>query len=283
MNNTESRRITKINGFTILKKKIFRVLICIIVMNTFIISSFFVPNVYGLQEEIDSEFGESPIIDGYIDFSSNEWNEATKVPIELGDLPISLWVMQDEINLYISIQFELEGYAHKDTEFVGMIISNSSSIIPEEFLDVKIVQFSNKTSNDFIFLDYNINNSEFLNDTKQNGMGAAKIEGIDSTYEFSIPINEVGGDENMQDVLLEYGNMYAFNITYGETPVYPGGIKKSEIVLITIKNLSITEPPLWDLVFFILNIIIFSILGILYGFYIYKIFKLKEKIERIKR
>jgi len=236
---------------------------------------------YSASDEIDSKFGESPIIDGYIDISAKEWNKAAKLSINLGDFPIELWVMQNNINLYLSVQFELEFEYHNVTEFIGIIVSNSSSENEEDFIDAKIIQFSNITEDQFNYLDYYINNSIYSNDTYVDGDGAAKLEGIISTYEFSIPIKNINIIE--EDVFLDYGKAFAFNITYGETPVYPNGIKKSTTVLINIKTPSTTETPIWSLVFFVLSIIIFSILGTLYGFYIYKIFKLKEKIERIRR
>jgi len=236
---------------------------------------------YCQTEEIDSGFGETPEIDGFIDLSSQEWNKATKVPIDLEGLPISLWVMQDDSNLYITVQFELEIDAHEHTEFFGLIISNGSSIEQEEFLDAKIIQFSNKSTNDFDYIDYHINNSIFLNDTDYNGKGAATIEGKDSTYEFSIPIKVGVGDE--EDVLLDFGHSYAFNLTYGDMPIYPSGIKKSAIILINIKSYTTSEPPLGNIAPLVLVIVVFSILGILYGYFIYKIFRLKDNIERIKR
>ncbi|MCK4370575.1 MAG: hypothetical protein KAV01_02970 [Candidatus Lokiarchaeota archaeon] len=264
-----------------MKKTTFRIVISILIINIIVISLFFVSKGYCETEEIDSGFGDAPVINGFIDLSSQEWNKATKVPIDLGDLPISLWVMQDDSNLYIAVQFELVIAVHKDTEFFGLIISNSSSIEPEEFLDAKIIQFSNKSTNDFDYLDYNINNSVFLNDTDYNGNGAATIEGKDSTYEFSIPIKDgVGGEE---DVLLDFGNSYAFNLTYGDMPIYPSGIKKSSIILINIKSYTASESPLGNIAPLVLCIVVFSILGILYGYYIYKIFRLKDNIERIKR
>ncbi|MFX0106123.1 MAG: hypothetical protein ACFE75_11615, partial [Candidatus Hodarchaeota archaeon] len=220
-------------------------------------------------------------IDGYIDLSSQEWNKAIKKDIFLEDLPIEFWVMQDYQNLYISVQIELEHGYHNTTEFVGIIISNSSSENKEDFIDAKIIQFSDILADNFTYLDYYINNSVFLDDINDDGEGAAKLEDISSIYEFSIPIKNINGAQ--EDVLLDFGENFAFNITYGDTPSYPSGIKKSAIKLIKIKSISTTEPPLWDLIFLVFIIIIFSILGILYGFYIYKIFKLKEKIERIKR
>lgn len=264
-----------------MKKTTFRIVISILIINITVISLFFVSKGYCETEEIDSGFGETPEIDGFIDLSSQEWNKATKVPIDLGGLPISLWVMQDDSNLYISVQFELEIGEYEHTEFLGLIISNSSSIEQEAFLDAKIIQFSNISTNNFDYLDYHINNSVFLNDTDYNGKGAATIEGKDSTYEFSIPIKEGVGDE--EDVHLDFGNSYAFNITYGYIPIYPSGIKKSTIIVINIKSYTASGPPLGNITPLVLCIVVFSILGILYGYYIYKIFRLKDNIERIKR
>jgi len=250
-------------------------------INISIISLLFISNGYCASEEFNSEFGDAPVIDGYLDLLSNEWNKAEKKSIYLDGLPIELWVMQDFSNLYISVQVELEYGYHNETEFVGIIISNSSSENEEDFIDAKIVQFSNISEHKFKYLDNFINNSVFLNDTTYDGKGVAQLEGVSSIYEFSIPINEING--NKEDVLLDFGETFAFNITYGWTASYPSGVEKSAIILINIKAFSAPELPLWNLILFILIIIIFSILGILYGFYIYKIFKLKEQIERIKR
>ncbi|MFX0035063.1 MAG: hypothetical protein ACFE9I_05420 [Candidatus Hermodarchaeota archaeon] len=266
-----------------MKKLIFKVLTYIIILNIITNSCFFISNGYGILNEIDSEFGESPVIDGFIDYTKNEWNKATKVPMLLEGLPITLWVMQDDKNLFILVKFDLESYESEDTEFIGIIISNSSSILPEEFIDAKIIQFYNKTSNDFDYLDYHINNSVFLNDTYYDGLGAAKKEGKYSTYEFSIPLKNADRENIDEDVFLDYGNQHAFNLTYGNAPIYPEGIRKRNTIIINIKSPSTSKPLITNLAMFILAIVIFSIIAIIYGFYIYKIFKLKEKIERIKR
>jgi hypothetical protein len=262
----------------IVKKVGFKLFVCFAIVNITIVSLFFAINGYCASAEIDSKFGDSPVIDGYIDLSEGEWNKASKVGLSLEGLPIDFWVMQNDDNLYISIQLELESVARKETEFFALIISNSSSENQEDFVDAKIVQFSNITEDQFDFFDYKVNNSVFLNDTVYHGNGAAKLEGLVSTYEFSIPIS--GTDE---DASLDFGNSYAFNVTYGDIPDYPGGIKKSAIVLINIKAISEVPPPLTEVVLFILSIVIFSSMGVLLGIYIYKIFKLKEKIERYKR
>ena len=251
-----------------------------------IIPLLFVQKGYGTTEEIDSKFGDSPEIDGIIDSFSGEWNKATKTQINLGGLPpkglpINFWVMQDEKNLYISIQFELEQEYHNATEFIGLLVSNSSSEDKEEFIDAKIIQFSNISINEFNYFDYFINNSIFSADAEIHGTGASNLNEDTSIYEFSIPI--MNTDSNKEDAVLDYGNTYAFNITYGDVPIYPEGVKKSTVVLINISSLPSSLPVLTSIIMFILCVIVFSILGIIYGFYIYKVFKLKSNIKRIKR
>ncbi len=246
-----------------------------------IIPFLFVLKGYGTTEEIYSKFGDSPVIDGYIDLFSGEWNKATKEEFSLEDLLIKFWVMQDDINLYISIQFDLEQGYHNITEFIGLIVSNSSSEDKEDFIDAKIIQFSNISVDEFNYFDYYINNSIFSIDAVINGAGAANLDGTTSTYEFSIPIKNTLG--NVEDAVLDYGNTYAFNITYGDVPLYPNGVKKSTIILINLSSLPSSLPSLTNIILFAFCIVVFSILGILYGFYIYKIFRLKANINRVKR
>ena len=244
-------------------------------------SLFFSEKVYCATKEINSKYGESPVIDGYIDLSTKEWNKAYKTDILLEDLPIKLWVMQDDINLYISVQFELLLGHHSINEFIGLIVSNSSSENKEEFIDAKIIQFTNISVNQYNYYDYNVTDGVFLIDTEINGEGAAELEDLTSTYEFALPIK--GYDANEDDAALDFGSGYAFNITYGDTPIYPHGIKKSTIVLINIKSLSTEIPSIINIVVYILTIIVFSILGFVLIFYIYKIFKLKENIKKYRK
>jgi len=265
-----------------LRKLILKILLSIFIINIFFISVLFTIPCYGALEEIDPNFGKAPIIDGQIDSFANEWDEAYKIQTNLTDLPINLWVMQSSSKLFISVQFDLIVGVHSPTEFVGILISNSSSEDREDFIDAKIIQFSNITENEFDYFDYFINNSVFIPDSASDGNGAAKLEGETSTYEFSIPINNPqGGIE--EDVYLKYDEPFAFNITYGDTPSYPQGIKKSSIFLINIKHPPRIEIPLLKLTIFIFAIVIFSLAVILYGFYIYRIIKLKEIMERYRR
>jgi hypothetical protein len=254
----------------------------IILTNFLLISSLFIINSYGAAEEIDAEYGGAPAINGVIDDSVGEWKKAFKTQINLTDLPIDLWVMQDESKLFISIQIDLELSAHNSTEFVGLLISNSSSENQEDFIDAKIVQFSNIETNEFVYLDYVINNSLFLNDTNYHGAGAGKLNEKVSIYEFAIPINQPIGEGYEEDAILAYESSYAFNITYGKTPSYPDGIIKSKVIIINIFEPSIGEQLLIDVILKSLSITIFSIVGILSGYYIYKLFKLKEKMERLR-
>ncbi|MFX1503724.1 MAG: hypothetical protein ACFFDH_22375 [Promethearchaeota archaeon] len=264
-----------------MKKQYFRALICTLLISIYVMTLFLVPKGYSIINEIDSEIGESPVIDGYIDLASSEWDKATSEDIFLVDFPITLMVLQNEENLYISVQFNLEVEYHSINEFIGLVISNSSSTDEEEFIDAKIIQFTNISSNEYIYSDYYIDNGDFLNDSIQDGNGAASLENGISTYEFSIPIK--GSLTNEQDATLYFGNTYAFNITYGETSNYRTGIKKSSIILINIKPTKNSKTLSMELALLIIIIVIFSFLGILYSYYIIQVFRLKEKIKRIKR
>ncbi|HEC40818.1 hypothetical protein LCGC14_0480590 [marine sediment metagenome] len=263
-----------------MKKLAVKIFAWILFVNISLFSIIPILNSYGAATEINPLFGDAPVINGNIDDSTGEWKEATKIQINLNDLPVKLWVMQTNLELYVAVQFDLLHEYHSVNEFVGLIISKNSSESQENFIDAKIIQFSNITGGNFSYLDYHIKNSIFLNDTISNGEGAAKLEGITSIYEFSIPINQFSFND--EDAILNDDNGYVFNITYGETQLYPQGVKKSEIVLINIIDFTAEEILLIDLTF-VLSISVFSIIGVLFGFYIYKIFKLKEVIERLKR
>lgn len=252
------------------------------IINIFFISVLFTIPCHGALEEIDPNFGKAPTIDGQIDSFANEWDEAYKIQTNLTDLPINLWVMQSSSKLYIAVQIELSEVVNRTSEFVGILISNSSSEDIKDFIDAKIIQFSNITEDEFDYFDYFINNSVFIPDSASNGNGAAKLEGETSTYEFSIPINNPQGSID-EDVYLEYGELFAFNITYGLTPSYPQGIMKSSIFLININYPPRSELPLLKLTIFVFTIVIFSLAVVLYGFYIYRIIKLKEIMERYRR
>jgi hypothetical protein len=186
------------------------------------------------------------------------------------------------LKLFISVQVDLELSAHNSTEFIGLLISNSSSESQEDFIDAKILQFSNIQTDEFVYLDYYINNSLFLNDSYYHGEGAGKLDGKVSIYEFSFPIEQQITQGYEEDAILEYGESYAFNITYGKTASYPDGIIKSEIIVINIIEPTVEEQLLIDVILKVLLTIVFSIIGILAAYYIYKIFKLKEKMERLR-
>jgi len=263
-----------------LKKTAYRITVSLILFNFICISFLIISNGYSVSEEIESKFGDAPIIDGVINTSTHEWNQANKIAVNLNDLPIELWVMNDDENLYLSIQLELLPAAHNYSEFVGIMISNSSSENLEDFIDARIVQFINISENKFEYFDYSINDSIFKTDKNITGDGAAKLQGISSTYEFSIPLNDNYLDH--EDASVEHGKSSAFMIMYGVSPYYPSGIRKSITVLVNIASLSTNTPLFINSTLFILVIIIFIILGALYGFYVYKVFTLKNKIERIK-
>ncbi|MFX1257441.1 MAG: hypothetical protein ACFFAN_06265 [Promethearchaeota archaeon] len=239
---------------------------------------------YAFEEEIEPEYGPAPDIDGEIDGSVKEWKNATKEDIELEDLPIELWVMQNDSDIYICVQMELE-YPN-DESFLGILISESSSDDDDDFVDAKIIQFSelNEDDQEFEYLDYYIDDDDFDEDDENEGDGAAELDDHDIIWEICFPVNNSDAEDDKEDVFLDYGEEYAFKIVYGEGTNYPDDIKASGTVLI-----SIEYPPkipidlVYKITILVLLIIIFCSIGALYGLYIFKIIKLKGKVKRVKK
>lgn len=257
----------------------------------FIFSNFLIINANAAEEDIEPEYGFAPEIDGDIERSKKEWENATKEEINLifnktsnpNDKGIltDIWVLQNSSDLYISIQFELENHAAE--EFIAIIISESESESDTSFYDAKIVQFYDLggPNEDDRYRDYYIINGQFFRDSEDNGDGAADLHGNKIIYEFRIPVN--ASEEDDRDVDLEFGESYAFKIVYGENDDYQDILnEKSSIVLIDIEYPKSEEMPLWKKVVFILAIIAFGAIGGLYGLYIYKVLVIEKKIGRIK-
>ena len=253
--------------------------VCIFFIQVSLIAILFTTYGYGATEEITPEFANAPVIDGIL---GNEWDNANLTNTALADLNIKLRVMQDSTNLFISIEFDLDPSYRNDTEFIGILISNSSSANPEDFVDAKVVRFSNLTDGNYAYLDCYIDNYNIKqNDTNLDfdGNGAAKMYDSDTIiYEFSIPI---GNTNDNDDAFLDYSNKYAFNITYGDWNVYPGGITKSHCVLITIQDQLPIDIDFTELVLFILSIVAYSFIGAFISLYKYKIIIFKKKIGRL--
>ena len=233
---------------------------------------------YGANEEITPEFANAPDIDGIL---GDEWDDANRTDIDFGGLNGILRVMQDNTNLFISIEFNLLG--RKDTEFIGVLISNSSSNTPEDFVDAKVVRFSNLTLGNYTYLDCYVDNYNFKhNDTNLDFDGdgaAAQIRDSNIIiYEFSIPL---GTTNDNYDAFLDYGKIYAFNITYGEWNEYPGGLTLSHGVFIDIQNQLPIDTNFTELILFILSIVGSSCIGAFLSLYTYKIIVLKKKIGRL--
>ncbi|MFX1276969.1 MAG: hypothetical protein ACFFAT_18245, partial [Promethearchaeota archaeon] len=255
-----------------LKKSNLKFLALLLVFQIIIIPNFFIIIGQGVTLEIDPEFGEMPTIDG--DISESAWDNATKNNIKLDDLDIELWVMQSNSHLYIAISFELD---YLETEFLAIIISNSTSNSTSSYKDAKIIQFVNLTTGEFNYLDYKINNNLFTLDTKQDGNGAAKNITHEKYYEFSIPIDN--GDD-IEDVDLQFEQSYGFNISLGYTASYPSGIFKSNFIIINLRTPSPPEINPIELSLLIISIVISSITGAFIIIYSYKISTLKKKIKR---
>jgi len=247
--------------------------------------TFLALNGHAAITDIDTDHGLAPEIDGDIDKSNSEWKNATKEEIYLTGLSptdkgilVDLWVMQNDSDLYISVQFNLE--THKLTEYVGIVISESGATSNDSFVDAKILQFTNLGTirENYKYRDYYIFNNQFFEDREVHGDAAAKLEGSKIIYEFQIPTNST---EDAQDANLDFGESYAFKIIYGEAFNNPGRFIKSEIVFIDINYPK--DKPLnpWILYHNILCIIIFCGLIGLFALYIYKITVIKKKIKRI--
>jgi len=251
---------------------------------------FTVINGFGAEVTINPLFGRAPVIDGEIDTSNNEWNKAVKERIHLfsnlsdpiNGLPVDIWVMQNGSNLYISIQFSLQ--SHNEHEFVGILMARNASEIAEDFKDAKIIQFTNISSSEYEYKDFYIRDTAYSEDSRSDGNGAAKFEGDDVTYEFIIPVEE--NETDFEDVFIEHGRVYAFKIILGDSLIYPTSypddIKVTNIVLIDISYYIPRQLTPLELLYLVLSIIIFGAIGTFYAIYIYRIVKLKEKIERIR-
>ena len=268
-----------------MKDSTIKVLLLVFVIHSLFTISFLTTNSYAAILDIDPDYGDAPEIDGEIDRSNNEWKNATKEIIYLKSLSstdkgirIDLLVMQNGSNLYISVQFELE--AHKSTEFIGILISESNALSNESFTDAKVLQFTNlgEFGEKFVYRDYYIINNQFFEDRDAHGDAAAELVGNKIIYEFEIPINKT---EDAHDVSLDYGEKYAFKIVYGEEYLKPGSFIKSDIILINIEYPPEVGLNIWILIHNILCIIIFCGLSLLFALYTYKIIVIKKKIRRI--
>ncbi|MFX1337123.1 MAG: hypothetical protein ACFFDK_00795, partial [Promethearchaeota archaeon] len=189
------------------KQKVFILTITYIVF-LFLFANFVIINANAAAEEIEPDFGYAPVIDGDIERSKKEWENATKEEIQLiskkstnpddKGILTEIWVMQNESNLYISIQFELEN--HSPNEFIAIIISESDSESNSSFYDAKLVQFYDLggPNEDYRYRDFYLINGIFFRDSEDNGDGAANLHGNKMIYEFQIPINT--SEEDDRDV-----------------------------------------------------------------------------------
>jgi len=279
LNNSKS-------GYRTLKKNTIKFLTLIIITQIFLSSIFLIINGYGDSIEIEVGFGAAPVIDGIIDGTTGEWDQAQKQNINLypnitvpeNGLAIDLWIIQEGLNLYILVQFDLQdhGTSEYDNEFIGILITDEVS--NSDFTDAKIVQYSNISENTFQYLDYHINNTVYEEDIISDGDGAANLVGNQITYEFSMPIE----NSEIEDVELKHDYAYKFTFIFGNTAIYPDGIMISNIASIELQYPIFTPPSLEELIMLISTIVIFSTIGALYIFYIYRITQLKKEIRRIR-
>ncbi|NVM19703.1 MAG: hypothetical protein HWN80_18520 [Candidatus Lokiarchaeota archaeon] len=277
-----------------MKKIIIRIVTLIFITQVLLSSVCLIRNSNGIPIEEEVGFGTAPVIDGVIDVTTNEWNSAEQVNISLfrdpenetAGLNIDLWVLQAEpspdiYSLNFMIRFDLEDHSSSehDSEFIGILIADWDESL--NFTDAKIVQFSNISENTLDYLDYYINDTVYYEDTISDGEGTANLDGNEIIYEFSIPVEkfEVG----IEDVDLEHDLTFDFKIVYGKEAAYPDGIIISNIMSIHLEfPPGAPYIPFGELIMLISTIIVFTTIGALYVFYIYRITQLKKEIERIR-
>ncbi|MBN1800732.1 MAG: hypothetical protein JW891_04455 [Candidatus Lokiarchaeota archaeon] len=264
-------------------KKSGKIIISCLFISCVLLSFFTVIGSTHCLLNIDPGFGKAPVIDGIIDTSIDEWSEANKTSnldfLNTSSNPSELWALQSSSNLYIAISFNLE--SHKETEFVGLMISNSTSNNTINYKDAKIVQFVNISNGEYEYKDYNVNDNIFTIDSQQDGSeGAAGLKGKNVFYEFKIPLRI---SNELEDVVLEYSSAYSFKIIYGESNSYPNSIKNSTTIIINILQPPTTETDYLELSLFILSIVIFSVTGVIIIIYTFKVITIKKQIRRIVR
>ena len=269
------------------KRKLITILGLLVIL--FSLISNYISPALSADTEIILDFGTKPTIDGYIDRDVGEWNDAIKRKFFLyqnlskliNGLEIDLWIVQHELDLYIAISFEL--VTHQPNEFIGILTATDESLDPMDYDDAKIIQFSNISEGNFEYRDYYLNNSEFFADSEVHGSGAAQLDigGEEIVYEFKLPVeSSEGGPE---DTRIEAGIYSPFMIIFGESENY-----EEEIVLMNLVSLFVQFyafiPILQaeEILFITLAAVIFSLIGILYGYHIFQIIKLKDKIKKVR-
>ena len=272
-----------------MKKNIARTITLIIITQVLLSSACLIINSNGTPIETRVGFGTAPVIDGVIDVAKKEWDSAEKLSISLfqnlvnqtDGLPIDLWILQAESSINFLIRFDLNDHSSSDNdnEFIGILIADWEESL--NFTDAKIVQFSNISENTLQYVDYYIDDNIYYEDITSDGEGIAKLEGNEVIYEFSIPVDiEEGG---IEDVELEHGVEFDFEITFGKTAIYPDGIIISNIATIYLEYPPGAPPEdIGEIIMLAATIIIFSTVGAVYVFYLYRITQLKKKIERIR-
>lgn len=271
-----------------MKKYITRTLTLIFIIQILLSSASLILNSTGTPIETEVGFGTAPVIDGVIDVTTNEWKSAEKLEIELfrnltnpfDGLPIDLWILQADSSLNFLVRFDLNDHdsSEYNNEFLGILIADWRDRL--NFTDAKIIQFSNVSENAMEYLDYYIADEVYYEDSISDGEGSANLEGNTIIYEFSMPVEaeEVG----VEDVELDPGEEFDFEIVFGKTASYPDGIIISNIVTITLEYAPVPEEDISELIMTVSTIVIFSIIGAIYAFYVYRITQLKKIIERIR-
>jgi hypothetical protein len=258
-------------------------------ITSFSLISDYISPAFSANTEIILDFGTKPTIDGYIDREVDEWNDAIKSKFFLyqnlsnlkNGLEIDLWIIQHKLDLYIAVSFEL--VEHQPNEFIGILTATDESLDPLDYEDAKIIQFSNISEGNFEYRDYYLNNSMFFADSEIHGSGAAQIDvnGEDIVYEFELPVeSSEGGSE---DTRIEAGIYSPFMIIFGESENYDENIVLMNLVSLFVQFYAyIPVLQAEEILFITLAAVIFSLIGTLYGYYMFQIIKLKDKIKKVR-
>ncbi len=270
----------------------FRIVLIIIlfIICFLVVQKSFIAEVRADIDIIDPSFSEVPKIDGHINRSANEWAGAIKRSEVLypngsqNGLDIELWVLQNQTNLYFLVQFELE--EHSNVEFLGLLFSDEEDITEideDDYTDLKLVQLNLSQTVNETYLDLHLNGSIYSEDSSVEGYGAASVENKRSIYEFQIPVDNYDALNNFEDVFLEKGKPYSFKIVFGEYKLggYKGDIELYNNFLVNVKFPPQVEPEIdWDLVLFVLTIVIFSSLALFYAIFAFKVIRMKNFNKR---
>ncbi len=191
------------------------------------------------QDEIIVPVGEIPIIDGIQD---DGWSTANATKSTKGDTSIiNFKAMINSSFLFVLV--EIQATNHDDDQYVKLLISNSTDIADEDFIDAKLIQtrnFENETSRSYNISDLHLSGVDYILDNQTDFEGAANISESTPTYsyyEFKIPFVSINND-TLQDASITLDTSYAIKVEFGihEEGMSPVSVKTTEDLIITLEK-----------------------------------------------